>query len=214
MATNVYIDGFNFYNRIYRYGRNKNVAQQYKWLDLRKMGKLLAGSGDVDRVSLFTAKVSPMGKDLNMPQRQQLWWNALETVDVQIIEGEFKQRPKRYPLQHQTGFADVMVYEEKATDVNLASHLLRDAFLKRCDEAIVVSNDSDLQQAISIAVNDAGIRVVVVSPDTYVHRSLQSAVRDSQRDTDVIRMSLLKASQLPSPIELKSGSWVSKPSSW
>ncbi len=34
--------------------------------------------------------------------------------------------------------------EEKGSDVNLASHLVRDALLNHFDEALVLSNDTDM----------------------------------------------------------------------
>lgn len=40
--------------------------------------------------------------------------------------------------------ASVEAFEEKGSDVNVGSHLLRDVLTDRIDAAIVVSNDSDL----------------------------------------------------------------------
>ena len=40
--------------------------------------------------------------------------------------------------------ATIRLFEEKRTDVNIASHLLLDTFLGRYDTAVIVSNDSNL----------------------------------------------------------------------
>lgn len=215
MVTNIYVDGFNFYNRIYRYGPFREQAQQLKWVDLRLMGEKLASDSSVGNVYLFTAKVQPTEEDPSMPQRQQLWWRALQTRDVEIVEGEFRRWKKKYPLvSDKTQIVQVWVYEEKATDVNLAAYLLRDAFTSACDEAIVISNDSDLATAIRIVGESTETRIQVVSPDRFVNGVLQNAVKDRERDTDVVGLGLLRACQLPNPIKLKSGKEVTKPLSW
>ncbi len=54
--------------------------------------------------------------------------------------------------------------EEKATDVNLASHLLFDVLTRRMDAAIVISNDSDLRFPIRLARQR--VPVGVVNPST------------------------------------------------
>ncbi len=43
---------------------------------------------------------------------------------------------------------EVVKTEEKGSDVNLATYLLLDAFRRRCDSAVVISNDSDLAEPI------------------------------------------------------------------
>lgn len=47
--------------------------------------------------------------------------------------------------------ATVRNREEKGSDVNVATHLLADIFMKRVEGAIVISNDSDLALPLSIA---------------------------------------------------------------
>ncbi len=38
--------------------------------------------------------------------------------------------------------------EEKGSDVNLASHLLRGAYTKKFEVAVVIANDSDLAEPV------------------------------------------------------------------
>ena len=47
--------------------------------------------------------------------------------------------------------------EEKGSDVNLASHLLLDAFKHASDTAVVISNDSDLRVPIRFAEQELGV---------------------------------------------------------
>lgn len=45
---------------------------------------------------------------------------------------------------------DIIKTEEKGSDVNLAVHLLNDGWLDAYDCAVVVSNDSDLAEAMRL----------------------------------------------------------------
>ena len=54
--------------------------------------------------------------------------------------------------------------EEKATDVNVASHLLFDVLSSRVDAAVVISNDSDLRFPVRLARRR--VPVGVVNPST------------------------------------------------
>src|SRR5690348_12225682 len=54
--------------------------------------------------------------------------------------------------------------EEKGSDVNLAAHLVRDAFTNAFDAAIVISNNTNLLEPIRVAVQEAGKTVGLVSP--------------------------------------------------
>ncbi|MEX6509174.1 hypothetical protein [Jiella sp. M17.18] len=54
--------------------------------------------------------------------------------------------------------------EEKGSDANLASHLVRDAMLDRFYEAFVISNDTDLIESIRIVTQEVGKRVGLVAP--------------------------------------------------
>jgi len=54
--------------------------------------------------------------------------------------------------------------EEKGSDVNLEAFLVRDAALNLFDAALVITDDSDLRQAVKIAVEDFEKEVWVASP--------------------------------------------------
>ena len=66
---------------------------------------------------------------------------------------------------------NVLKTEEKGSDVNLATYLLLDAFQRRCETAVVITNDSDLAEPVRIAQLEAGIKVGVVNPHQAKYRS-------------------------------------------
>lgn len=123
----------------------------------------------VGRVRYFTALVKPTAADPRVLARQQIYLRALAARGVDVHYGQFKLRSKNWFLdaalaqRPPTTGAAVMActvkiakYDEKGSDVNLASYLVRDAALRDCAHAVVVSNDSDLVEAINIARNDFG----------------------------------------------------------
>jgi hypothetical protein len=94
--------------------------------------------------------------------------------------------------------------------VNLASHLLLDAFQGNFDAAAVLSNDSDLIEPIRIATQVLGKPVGLLSPvsnATAGLRGVSSFVRH-------IRESDLRAAQFPDEIVLPGGSVISRPALW
>ncbi len=107
---------------------------------------------------------------------------------------------------------EVFKSEEKGTDVNIATHLVNDAHLKRFEAALIVSNDSDLNEAIRIVKNEIGLTVGVFSP----HPNRPSAqLKSTASFFREIKPSHLKASQFPPVLTDASGQVLaSKPTTW
>ena len=101
--------------------------------------------------------------------RQQTYLRALRTLAcVGIHYGHYLQKPVMMPFATPPvgGPATVRVLksEEKGSDVNLATSLLVDAFAGDFEQAVVVSNDSDLVYPIEVVQNKFGLPVVVHFP--------------------------------------------------
>lgn len=54
--------------------------------------------------------------------------------------------------------------EEKGSDVNLGAHLVQDAYLERYDQAVIVTNDTDLLEPMRIVIEDVGKPVGLLTP--------------------------------------------------
>ena len=68
---------------------------------------------------------------------------------------------------------EVIKTEEKGSDVNLAVHLLNDAWLDRYECAVVVSNDSDLAEATRLVKEHTGKALGLITPgDSNASRQL------------------------------------------
>ena len=169
MATHVYIDGFNLY-----YGCVKHT--KYRWLDLAALCARLLPKDDIQMIRYFTAPISARSYDPDGPVRQQTYLRALRTLPkLEIHLGSFLVKPTTMPLETppSTGSRMVRVIksEEKGSDVALASHLLIDAMRKRCQTAVVISNDSDLTEAVRLARYELGVTVGVINPHPPQKRS-------------------------------------------
>ena len=209
MRTNLYIDGFNLYNRAV-----KNTP--FKWLDLRRLAETLFPADEIHRICYFTALVRPRPNDPHQTERQVAYLRALVTLPgLEIHFGEFRERIKNRPLASPRPegprYVRIRDTEEKGSDVNLATRLLVGGSTGDYEQAVVVSNDSDLAAPIRYVNNDLGLRVVVVNPDskTSTHNDLVQSATYARR----LWKSHLRKSQLPSTIADAHGV-IHKPTGW
>ena len=212
MRTYIYIDGFNFY-----YGAVKDTP--YKWLDFKKLFEsLLAPVHQILSIKYFTAIVT--GKlDPGQPIRQKTFIRALKKFipEISVYYGKFLShnvfKPLAYPIDENTfgkyiKFANVIKTEEKGSDVNIAVHLLNDAWLDHYDCAVIVSNDSDLAESLRLIKEQHQKKIGLITPGkTHPSRELLKYADFTKR----IRKGVLGASQLPDPIP---GTTIHKPKVW
>ena len=207
MRTFVYVDGFNLY-----YGALKGTP--WKWLDLPALfAKVLRPHHDILTVKYFTARVSGTPVDPSKPQRQDVYLRALRCYrpEVEVYFGHFLSHKVRAPLAHPAGdqrTAEVIRTEEKGSDVNLAVHLLNDGWLDGYDCAVVVSNDSDIAEAMRLVRQHHGKRIGLLTPGTGRPSRQLMAHADFARH---IRPNAVRRSQLPDQIP---GTNIRKPARW
>ena len=218
MRTIVYVDGFNLYYRLLA----KRPA--VKWLNIKKLAEtLLNPANQILAVKYYTARIS--GRlDVNAPARQQIYLGALATVpEISVHMGNFLVsekfaglvkppdfRPRLTLPQPWPDVARIIKTEEKGSDVNLASHLLLDAFQNNFDVAAVLSNDSDLVEPIRIVTQVLGKSVGLLSPVPNPTVNLASVSSFIRR----ISGSDLVASQFPNPVVCADGYAINKPPTW
>ena len=170
MRTFVYVDGFNLY-----YGAL--MGTPWKWLDLPALlAKVLQPHHDILTVKYFTARVSGTPADPSKPQRQDVYLRALRRYrpEVEVYFGHFLSHKVRAPLAQPAGdqrTVEVIRTEEKGSDVNLAVHLINDGWLDAYDCAVVVSNDSDIAEAMRLVRQHQGKRIGLVTPGPYRPRT-------------------------------------------
>lgn len=213
MRAFVYVDGFNLF-----YGSLKK--SKYKWLDINNLASIYFPNYSIEKIKYFSAITKARKGDLNKPVRQQMYFRALRTnPNTEIILGSFlenevfyyvperilngrKQKAKvsilgkniSLPLSG-SNYLAVKKTEEKGSDVNLGAHLVMDAYERRFDVAIVVSNDSDLVEPIRIVNGIGKLRVRLLNP----YPSTQERLKKATAHTGIkyIRPGALAGSQFP-----------------
>src|SRR5262249_43902959 len=139
------------------------------WLNLERFCQLSFPNDQVNHIHYCTALVKARPNDPQQPIRQAVYIRALETLPcVTIHYGHFLVKPVSMPYAVPPpggpGTVRVIKTEEKGSDVNLATALLIDAFDGGFEQAVVVSNDSDLVKPIQIVRQKFGLPVVVLFP--------------------------------------------------
>jgi len=181
----VYVDGFNLY-----FGLRENNWRKYYWLDLNKLSQnLLRSDQMLMQVNYFTARIKDSGHNQADARRQTIYLDALATLPNLITyEGHYLQKTVRCRNCGDTW----ATYEEKMSDVNLATQLVADAFDNHFDTALIISADSDLS-----------------TPARRSHELCRAATGHWVIGEDKLRQSLL-----PEQITTSSGYVLTRPEYW
>lgn len=209
----VYVDGFNLY---------RNALQKHpevKWLDLVRLCEIVMPGFTISKVRFFTAEIHALkGTDPRSPSRQQAYLRALDTNDRLVIHrGRFraaKRTMDALPIEvgpdGRRKQVKVRKIEEKQSDVNLATWMIRDAMLNEADVYVLLSSDSDFAGLLNVMIGDLEKSVGVISPiDSLAGELRQAGPRYVRR----IRYGALQRSQLPETV--KAGrSTLRRPDAW
>lgn len=196
----VYFDGFNLY-----FGMRQQRWRKYYWLDIWACSESLVNDRQLVAAKYFTADVSGSGGKV---QRQQTYLNALLThqPNLEIIKGKYLRKTIDCPHC----VTPINRSEEKMTDVNIATHLLNDAWKDVYDVAIIVSGDSDLVPPIAtVRAEFPNKRILVAFPPNRVSRHLKQTTT-----TFHINEKAFKNCQLPPTVTKADGSQLHRPPSW
>jgi uncharacterized LabA/DUF88 family protein len=208
-----YIDGFNLY-----FGLRESGWRRYYWLNIKALAQSLLKPNQVlVGTKYFTARISgarpgdslARGRERDASrQRQCDFLDALGTLPhFRIYEGHFLDKTMQCLNCKRTWGT----YEEKMTDVQIATEMLTDAFEDRFDMALLISGDSDLVPPIrSIRRLFADKRVIVVFPPARSSEQLKRAATANF----VIGEAKLRKSQFPDEVRLPNGYVLRRPPSW
>jgi hypothetical protein len=149
---------------------------------------------DIELVRFFTARLDPTRGRAGQRSRQDAYLEALTMLPRLTIHfGEFVEHAKRHWLVHAPvggpRTAEVWVPEEKGSNVNLASHLLLDAFRGAFDVAVVISNDADLLEPVRMVREELGRTVGVLRVEGGQRRCIFSGRADFIRTVRRVRSS-------------------------
>ncbi|WP_369752649.1 NYN domain-containing protein [Flavobacterium sp. WC2409] len=196
----VYIDGFNLY-----FGMLEAGLDYCKWLDLILLSNNLLQSNQVlVEVKYFTSRVS---NNPEKQKRQNTYIEALEAIGVNIFFGNY-QSDKIECKRCQNVWPK---FNEKMTDVNIATQILIDAYQDKYDMAMLISGDSDLVPPMR-AVHEIfkNKRVFAAFPPKRHNQSVSLVAKGSL----TIGRKKLVDSQFQLEVIKKDGYVLKKPKHW
>lgn len=196
----VYIDGFNLY-----FGMLEAGFLQCKWLNVDKLVRnYLSLNQELVDIKFFTSRIS---HNPQKQKRQTTYLEAIETTGVKIIYGLYKAKYIECENCGHNWYAS----NEKMTDVNIATHLIIDAFQDKYDTAILISGDSDLVPPIKAVHENFSRKVVsVFFPPNRHNITVAGAAKGSQ----IIGRKKLVDSQFELEVKKKDGYVLKKPKEW
>jgi len=219
IKTVVFIDGYNLYYGLLR-------KSKLKWLDIVKLFSdyVLDANTELIQVRYYTAPVlGRMSDDSKSAQRQRQYLQALKTSypnsSLAIVEGKIvATKPYQrlvHPIPQAPELQMVQVYDfnEKKTDVNLSADLITGAWKALFEQAIICSNDSDLEGALAAVKRDhPRVKIGLVAPiKSGDHRHISGDLKKYSDWQKTLSMVHIARSQLPSKIAY---SGIQKPESW
>ena len=182
-----------------RFQEDKAPNRQHSYLRALENSGVEVVQGKFHKSEKWKRLVSPDRERLIDPNFHPLWG-----LTQKLINQSWSKSHPDVPK------AQVFQFEEKGSDVNLASYLLRDVYSGSIDEAFVVTGDSDLVSPIKFA-NQAGIPTHVRVPGTGQNMNDLRSAGCSLKPVDV---NDLKNHQFPKNIVTPRGGHIKIPDSW
>lgn len=196
----VYVDGFNIY-----FGMMEAGFENCKWLNLKTLAlSLMKPSQQLVEIKYFTSRVS---NNPDKQKRQNSYIEALETEEIKVFYGHYQ----RDAIDCKRCGNIWPSYNEKMTDVNIATQMIIDAYQDKYDMAMLISGDSDLVPPIrAIHENFKQKRVFVAFPPKRFNNSVALVAKGSL----TIGRKKLVDSQFSDDVKKNDGYTLRKPEEW
>ncbi len=236
MATGIYIDGLNLYygalrNTSYKWLNLETLARTLLPKDEIKIiryftARVNARPGDLQapvrqdayiralattpvvqiHKGRFTSRIKPKVLADNKVHPTEIFSPRFRPRSLYLVMWNDKVRRR----VNDTTQAQVIIDEEKGSDVSLGVHLLNDSVRGSIDKAVVISNDSDLAEAIVLA-RTFGVPVGIVNP----HKSATSRHLKEVSTFEIhLRDEVVPRCQFPMTIRDSRGREIHKPKMW
>ncbi len=196
----VYVDGFNLYFGMLEAGYN-----YCKWLNIKLLAKnILKPHQEIVGIKYFTSRVS---NNPEKQKRQTIYLEALQTEGVEIYYGQYQSDT----IECNRCGNRWTKYNEKMTDVNIATQIILDAYQDKYDTAMLISGDSDLVPPIrAVHRTYPNKRVFVAFPPKRHNNSVSLEAKGSI----IIGRKKLVDSQFAQNVRKKDGYMLTKPNDW
>lgn len=216
MKANIYIDGGNLY-----FGMLKGHPE-LKWLDLVSFCLHLIGKDHtINAIKYFTANIKTYPHDPVSIERQNLYLQAIAAKGgIETIFGYYNKNKTWLPaidarcadceVTGENKRVHVMKFEEKRTDANIITEMLRDAYTSDIQSFVLISGDSDFAAPLDLIRQELRRQVIVLNPkdrrSDLIHHT--TIYKDIPRDLPTI-------CQLPDEIPVgNTDRRIHRPSAW
>jgi len=164
VKANGYFDGLSYFHALIRVGQT-----QCRLCDPGKIVQVaLKPTEAINRIVYFTSMPWHRGESKCAERTKHI--EDLRALGYEVILGKMSKNVHRVsapiPGLRWLGVRwkhKITRHEEKQTDVNIATEMVKDALLGKCDKMVLVSSDSDFVPVVRFVL-DQGIRVTVLLP--------------------------------------------------
>jgi len=197
----VYVDGFNFY-----FGLRSKKWRKFYWLDMVKFAdSLIRPHQELVEVHYFSARHTHPDK----AKRQDAFFQANK------LNPKFTLHLGKYLTKDiECRFCKNIIhsYEEKESDVRIATTMMADVYHKRCDLSLLISADSDLVPPIErIKEFSPAHKIVTCFPPNRTSFDLK---KWSNGTKTLINRDLYESCLLPETVILPDGFALRCPDKW
>jgi uncharacterized LabA/DUF88 family protein len=203
----VYVDGFNFYYGLKSMATKDKKWKKFYWLNVVAFfQKMMTDKQELIEVNYFSARPH----DMPASKRQDLFFSANKlNPKFHLILGKYL---KKEIICKKCGNL-IHSYEEKETDVRIATQMINNVQKEQCDITIIVSADSDIIPAVELIrdINPAH-KIYVYFPPLRYSLNLSNAC-DTERKLSIYK-ARFNQSMLPDEITLPNGTVIGRPSNW
>lgn len=186
--------------------------KKYYWLDMLKLcNNYVDSSHQLQTINYFTATPLNIGKQT----RQQAFLNANNYIN----KGIFNVKLGKYILKDlscQKCFKPFQIPEEKITDVNIATQILGDCYLKKVDRVVLVTADSDLLPPLRFLLDEIkSVKVKLIFPPNNFSSDLFNFMKERRQKVSFMERneSFFSNSMLPDIIETGRSKYT-RPPNW
>ncbi|MFC1551030.1 NYN domain-containing protein [Candidatus Latescibacterota bacterium] len=205
------IDGFNLYHSLIDV-RTFLRGASTKWLNINSLCSsylpIIGNNAQLSDIYYFSALATHLQH--RFPQkiaRHRKFIRCIESFGINVELGRFKQKNINCPHCHN----NITKYEEKETDVAIASKLLELSFLDKYDTAVLVTGDTDLAPAARSIKNIFCDKKVIFA---FPYRRRSDELATLAPGSFSIGCNSCARHQLPNPVVLENGTRLFKPDSW
>ena len=203
----VYVDGFNFYYGLKAIATKDSKWKKFYWLDVVSFfEKMLNDNQELVEINYFSARPH----DISASKRQDLFFSANKlNTKFRLTLGKYLKKDIRCNNCKNI----IHTYEEKETDVRIATQIINDVYKQRCDVSIIVSADSDMLPSIELIreINPVH-KIFVYFPPLRHSVSLSNSCDGKRKLLDF--KARFNQSMLPEQVTLLNGTVISRPNNW